>query len=133
MENQDQQPNQQPYEQQPYGQQPYGQQPYQQQPYQQQYQQQYYQPNYAQGQRPMKPDNNLVWAILSTILCCLPLGVVSIVYSCKVDSLYNAGDYMGAQDAANKAKNFAMWSAISSVIVLVLYLLIIVVIGVGSM
>lgn len=81
----------------------------------------------------MKPDNNLVWAILSTILCCLPLGVVSIIYSCKVDNLYNAGDYMGAQDAANKAKNFAMWSAISCVIILVLYLLIIVVIGVGSM
>ncbi|WP_010343070.1 CD225/dispanin family protein, partial [Xanthomonas sacchari] len=24
--------------------------------------------------------NNLVWAILTTLFCCLPLGIVSIVY-----------------------------------------------------
>ena len=127
MENQNQQPDQQPYQQQPY-QQPYQQQPYQQQPYQQQY----YQPNYAQGQRPMKPDNYLVWAILCTILCCLPFGIVSIIYSTKVDSLYNAGDYMGAQDAANKAKNFAIWSAVSSAIIIFLYIILVVVIGVAG-
>lgn len=114
----------------------YQQQPPQyQQPYQQpQYQQPYYQPNYAQSQRPMKPDNYLVWAILCTILCCLPLGIVSIIYSSKVDGLYNQGDYLGAQDAANKAKNFAMWGAIASVICVVLYVLFCVVLGVaGSM
>ena len=33
-----------------------------------------------------KPDNWLVWAILSTILCCLPLGIVSIIYATKVDN-----------------------------------------------
>lgn len=130
MDNQNQQPNQQPqYQQQPPYQQP--QQPYQQ--YQQPYQQ-YYQPNYAQGQRPMKPDNYLVWAILCTILCCLPLGIVSIVYASKVDNLYAAGDYFGAQDASNKAKNFAMWGAIIAVVGIILYILIIVLIGMmGSM
>lgn len=109
-------PNQQPNQQQPYQQQPYQQQPY-------------YQPNYAQGQqRPPKPDNYLVWAILTTILCCLPLGIVSIVYSSKVDGQYNSGDFAGAQDSANKAKNFAMWAAISGVIIVVLYLILV---GVG--
>ena len=109
-------PNQQPNQQQPYQQQPYQQQPY-------------YQPNYAQGQqRPPKPDNYLVWAILTTILCCLPLGIVSIVYSSKVDGQYNSGDFAGAQDSANKAKNFAMWAAISSGIIVVLYLILV---GVG--
>lgn len=98
-------------------------------------QQPYYQPNYAQSQqRPPKPDNYLVWAILSTLLCCLPLGVVSIVYAAKVDGLYNSGDYDGAQDASNKAKNFAMWGAIASAICLVIYFLAVVVLGVaGSM
>ena len=107
------------------------QQQYQQQQYQQpQYQQPpYYQPNYAQGQRPMKPDNYLVWAILCTILCCLPLGIVSIIYSSKVDGLYNSGDYAGAEDASKKAKNYAMWGAIISVIGVVLYILFIVVLG----
>ena len=77
----------------------------------------------------MKPDNYLVWAILTTLLCCLPFGIVSIVYSSKVDSLYNAGDYMGAQNAANNAKKWAMWSAIiggvMTVIVIILYVIII--------
>ena len=98
--------------------------------FQQPYQQlSYYQPNYAQGQRPMRPDNYLVWAILCTILCCLPLGIVSIIYSSKVDGLYNSGDYAGAEDASKKAKNYAMWGAIISVIGVVLYILFIVVLG----
>jgi hypothetical protein len=29
--------------------------------------------------------NNLVWAIVSTLLCCWPLGVVSIIYAVRVD------------------------------------------------
>lgn len=94
--------------------------------------QQPYQPNYAEGQRPPKPDNYLVWAILSTIFCCLPLGIASIVYSSKVDGQYNAGDFIGAQDSANKAKKFAMWAAISGVIVAVLYILLVVVVGVSG-
>ena len=94
--------------------------------------QQPYQPNYAQDQRPPTPDNYLVWAILSTIFCCLPLGIASIVYSSKVDGQYNAGDFIGAQDSANKAKKFAMWAAISGVIVAVLYILLVVVVGVSG-
>ena len=94
--------------------------------------QQPYQPNYAQGQRPPKPDNHLVWAILSTIFCCLPLGIVSIVYSSKVDGQYNAGDYAGAQDSANKAKKFAMWGAIAGIVGVVLYILFFVVLGVAG-
>ena len=104
MDNQNQWPDQQ----QPYQQQPYQQQPYQQQPY--------YQPNYAQGQRPLKPDNYLVWAILCTLLCCLPFGIVSIVYSSKVDGLYNSGDYIGAQKASDNAKKWATWGAISGIV-----------------
>ena len=80
--------------------------------------------NDAQNQRPPKPDNYLVWAILTTLLCCLPFGIVSIVYSSKVDSLYYAGDYISAQQAADKAKKWAMWSAISSIIVIVLALVV---------
>ena len=80
--------------------------------------------NDAQNQRPPKPDNYLVWAILTTLLCCLPFGIVSIVYSSKVDSLYYAGDYISAQQAADKAKKWAMWSALSSIIVIVLALVV---------
>ena len=56
----------------------------------------------------VKPDNNMLWAILSTVFCCLPLGIVSIVYASKVNGLYTAGNYDEAQAAADKAKNWAM-------------------------
>ena len=47
--------------------------------------------------RPECPPHNLVWAIISTILCCLPAGVVAIFYSVKVMTKYNEGDYAAAE------------------------------------
>ena len=70
-----------------------------------------------------KPDNYMVWAILCTILCCLPLGIVSIVYSAKVDGLYTAGDFEGAQEAADNAKKYAKYGAICGVIGIALYII----------
>ena len=58
------------------------------------------------SQLPPKPDNCLVWAILSTLCCCLPFGIVAIVYASQVDGKYAAGDYQGAVDSANKAKTW---------------------------
>lgn len=63
----------------------------------------------------MKPDNNLVWAILATVLCCLPLGVVSIIKANAVDSLWAQGDAAGAQQAADEAKRWAIWSGVVAV------------------
>ncbi len=63
-----------------------------------------------------KPDNYLVWAILSTLLCCLPLGIVSIVYSAKVDGLFTAGQYAQAREASDSAKKWALASAIVSLV-----------------
>ncbi len=37
------------------------------------------------------PDNNLVWAILCTVLCCLPLGIVAIIKSTKVNDRLESG------------------------------------------
>ena len=67
------------------------------------------------------PPNYLVWAILSTVLCCLPLGIASIVFSTQVNSKWAMGDVAGAQIASEKAKKFAMWAAIAGVIGIVLY------------
>lgn len=58
----------------------------------------------------VKPDNYLVWAILSTILCCMPFGVVAIVNASKIDSLWATGQYLAAQDAAQKTKKWC-WAA----------------------
>ncbi|MDR3194630.1 MAG: CD225/dispanin family protein [Tannerella sp.] len=85
-------------------------------------------PGYSSAGAPPMPDNYLVWAVLATVLCCLPLGIVSIINSTKVSSLYAAGDYAGAQKAAADAKKWAMWSAISAGIVLAIYAVIMVII-----
>lgn len=58
------------------------------------------QPNY-----PEVP-NYLVWSILATIFCCLPLGIPAIVYSAQVETRLRMGDYDGAVDASEKAKTF---------------------------
>jgi hypothetical protein len=52
-----------------------------------------------------KPDNYLVWAILSTLFCCLPLGVASIVFAAQVDGKYNSGDYAGAVDLRTRQRS----------------------------
>jgi len=62
-------------------------------------------------QPPQKPDNYLPWAIVSTLLCCLPFGIVAIIYSAKVDSEWNAGRYDAAIAAAASAKKWTWISA----------------------
>lgn len=58
------------------------------------------------------PSTYLAWAILSTICCCLPTGIVAIVYASKVSPLYLRGDMEGSRQASEKA---AMWTIISFV------------------
>lgn len=71
----------------------------------------------------VKPDNYLVFAIITTVLCCLPLGIVSIIHSTKVDNLWNAGQYEQAKTASNQAKQFAIYAAIAGVVVGGIYLI----------
>lgn len=73
--------------------------------------------------RPPRPETYLVWAILTTILCCLPFGIVSIVYATKVDSAYNNGEYAEAEKYSNKAKTWAIVSALASVVISIIYLI----------
>ena len=73
--------------------------------------------------------NHLVWAILSTLFCCLPLGIVSIVFAAQVNGKVAAGDIAGAREASDKAKKFAMWAAIAGVVVMVLYAISVVALG----
>ena len=54
--------------------------------------------------------NYLVFAILTTIFCCLPTGIPAIVYAAQVNGKLQAGDFAGAQAASKNAK---MWCWIS--------------------
>jgi hypothetical protein len=54
--------------------------------------------------------NYLTEAILCTIFCCLPFGIVAIVKASQVDSLMRMNDYRGAAEASDAAKT---WCGIS--------------------
>lgn len=96
------------YNQQAYGQNPYGQQQYGN-PYQQG-------GGYDPNRLPPMPSNYLIWAILATICCCIPTGIVAIFFSAKVSSAYYRGDYMAALDASSKAQLWIIISVVAGLI-----------------
>lgn len=69
--------------------------------------------------KPPRPDSYLALAIINTIICCLPIGIVSIIYSTKVNSLYDDGRYSEANRASKNAKT---WAYVSIGIGLLFYL-----------
>jgi drug/metabolite transporter (DMT)-like permease len=73
------------------------------------------------GYPAQQPESNLVWGILCAVLCCLPFGVVSIVYSSKVSGLWMQERYAEAQAAADNAKKWAIWGAVAGVVVGIIY------------
>ena len=77
-------------------------------------------PQYNLGEQSFQPQNQmpcpptyLVWAILATVLCCLPFGIVGIVNASQVSSRWRQGDFAGAQRASEQAK---MWTIMSAAI-----------------
>ena len=54
--------------------------------------------------------NYLAPAILVTIFCCLPLGIVSIVYAAQVNGKIASGDVIGARRSSEQAK---LWAWVS--------------------
>lgn len=69
------------------------------------------------------PSNGLVGAILTTIFCCLPFGIVAIVKAAQVNSLWAAGQQAAAQEAADSAGKWTMAGVITGVIVNGIYFL----------
>ena len=74
--------------------------------------QQYAQPGYYPSFQRFQGDvPTYLWqSIVCTLLCCLPFGIVAIVYASQVGSRLAAGDYHGATDASEKAK---LWCWVS--------------------
>jgi hypothetical protein len=71
--------------------------------------------------------NYLVPAILTTLFCCLPFGIVSIVYAAQVNGKLEAGDRAGALESSRKAKMWAWISFGTGLVLIVGYVLVTVV------
>ena len=46
-------------------------------------------------QVPMMPNNNMILAILTTVCCCLPLGIVAVIKANQVRKLYFDSSLIG--------------------------------------
>jgi len=65
--------------------------------------------------------NYLVFAILTTVLCCLPAGIPAIVYAAQVNGKLQAGDVAGAQAASKNAKMWCWIALGAGVAIFVIY------------
>lgn len=59
-------------------------------------------------QIPVRAKTWLLESILATIFCCLPFGIVGIVYAIKVNSLHDQTRYEESRRASKNAKKWAM-------------------------
>lgn len=75
------------------------------------------QPAPTQNPQNVCPPTYMSLAIITTLLCCLPLGIVGIINANKVSTLWLSGDYIGAQKSSDAAKNYCIIGmAISAVV-----------------
>ena len=74
--------------------------------------------------------NYLVPAIIS-LFCCLPAGVVAVIFAAQVNGKVAAGDTAGALDASKKAKMFSYISIGLGLAFIVCYVLFWVIFGVS--
>ena len=83
----------------------------------------------AEGATEPCPPTNLVWAIITTVLCCLPAGSVAIIYALKVTNKYREGDIEGAK----RASEVGAWWCIASIILGILSMPLVSLLQVSSM
>jgi hypothetical protein len=65
--------------------------------------------------------NHLALAIVATLFCCLPCGVVAIVYANQVNGAASAGDIAGAEEASRQAQLWGWIGVGLGVVVWVVY------------
>ena len=81
---------------------------------------------------PANVPNYLIPAIIS-LFCCLPLGIVGVIFAAQVNGKVQAGDIQGAMDASKKAKLFSFISIGVGLLIIVCYLVFFLLVGGLSM
>jgi hypothetical protein len=80
-----------------------------------------YDDDYDDRPRGAPPPNYLAQAIITTLLCCWPCGVVAIIYAAQVNTKWAQGDSRGAYAASEKAKLWSWLSFGGFLVIMVLY------------
>ena len=63
-----------------------------------------------------KPNDYLILSVIATFVCNTILGIVAIIKSFQVNSRWDEGDYVGAEEASKSAKRWAIASIIVAAI-----------------
>jgi len=89
--------------------------------------QQYGQPMYQAGQMPQPQPipNYMVQAVLVTLFCCLPLGIVGIFKANGINKKIAAGDYAGALADSNSNKTLLWVGCIAGIVITLLYVMLV--------
>lgn len=96
-------------------------------------QQQYFsQPLERQHIRRIKPNSNMALAILTTVLCCVPLGVYAIILANRVDTLYYEGEYEKAEMTAQDVKKWSIVGMVVSAIAIFIYFVVLIIALISS-
>jgi len=74
--------------------------------------------------------NYLVPAIIS-LFCCLPLGIVAVIFAAQVNGKVQTGDVAGATDSAKKAKMFSFIAIGLGLAGIICYVLFFLIMGIG--
>ncbi len=78
---------------------------------------------------PSMPKTYLFEAILTTIFCCLPLGVAGIAYALKVSDMYKMGDYVQAEYNSNQALDCICFAIASAVLITLFFTMVILIVS----
>lgn len=85
--------------------------------YQNNYQNNYQSNPYQQpGEQPVNWVPYLVLSIISTICCCLPFGIVGIVFSAKINTAVNTGNMEEARRYANTARIWIIVAVVCGIV-----------------
>ncbi len=76
--------------------------------------------------RKVCPETHLALAIITTILCCLPLGAVGIIKASRVSTEFQAGNYEAALKYSADAKKWSIIAIIVGVVGILAYFALIV-------
>ncbi|MDR1719140.1 MAG: CD225/dispanin family protein [Dysgonamonadaceae bacterium] len=69
------------------------------------------------------PKSWMVESILVTLFCCMPLGVIGLIYASGVESKFRVGDYEGARIASANARQWVIVSFVLGLLIGIIVLL----------
>ncbi|KAI5608351.1 dispanin subfamily A member 2b-like, partial [Silurus asotus] len=62
----------------------------------------------------------LAWSIFNTICCCLPLGIIAIVFSCRTDTANTIGDATRANAHSQTAKKLNIAALVIGILLIII-------------